>query len=162
MVGVKKKAFDAAINIQGDEPLISEKLILQIYETLKKNTFAVVSAARLNNSYQEFCSKNVVKVIVDSEDQALYFSRSPIPFCEKDRFDGFLQHIGIYGYTAGALEIFVMGEMAPMEKSENLEQLRFLYHQQKIAIVPTDYESHGVDIPEDIKKVETFLKRTNG
>ena len=157
-----KKAFDAAINIQGDEPLIPEKLIFQIYETLKKNIFAVVSAARLNNSYQDFNSKNVVKVIVDRENLALYFSRSPIPFCEKDRFDGFLQHIGIYGYTAGALETFVKGEMAPMEKSEKLEQLRFLYHQQKIAIVPTDYESHGVDIPEDIKKVESFLKRTNG
>jgi 3-deoxy-manno-octulosonate cytidylyltransferase (CMP-KDO synthetase) len=159
---LKRRAFDGVVNIQGDEPLISEKLILQICETLKKNIFAVASAARLNTSYRDFCSKNVVKVVVDKDNLALYFSRSPIPYCEKDRFNGFLQHIGIYGYTTEILENYMAGEAAPMEKSEKLEQLRFLHQQKKIAIVPTDYESIGVDIPSDIKKVEAFLKKNHG
>jgi 3-deoxy-manno-octulosonate cytidylyltransferase (CMP-KDO synthetase) len=158
---IKKKDFDAVVNIQGDEPLISEKLILQIYETLSKNIFTVVSAARFNQSYREFCSKNVVKVILNKNNQALYFSRSPIPYCEKDRFEGFFQHIGIYGYTREALEVYMAGEVAPMEKSEKLEQLRFLHLQQKIVIVPTGYESHGVDIPADVEKVEAILKKTH-
>jgi 3-deoxy-manno-octulosonate cytidylyltransferase (CMP-KDO synthetase) len=155
---LKKKNWDAVINIQGDEPLISEKLILQIYEALNKNIFAVVSAARFNHSYQDFCSKNVVKVVIDIDNQALYFSRSPIPYCEKHPFEGFFQHIGIYGYTRKALESYMTGEVALMEKTEKLEQLRFLHQQQKIAIIQTEYESHGVDIPADIAKVEAILR----
>jgi 3-deoxy-manno-octulosonate cytidylyltransferase (CMP-KDO synthetase) len=152
---------DAVINIQGDEPLISEKLILQIYEVLNKKIFDVVSAARFNCSYQDFCSKNVVKVVFDICNQALYFSRSPIPYCEKDRFEGFFQHIGIYGYTRKALKSYMTGKIAPMEKIEKLEQLRFLHQQQKIAIIPTEYESQGVDIPADIEKVEAILRENH-
>lgn len=159
---IKDKNFDAAINIQGDEPLISEKLIRQLYDSLNKNMFAVVSAARFNLLYQDFCSSNVVKVVFNKEHQALYFSRSPIPYCEKDRFKGFFQHIGIYGYTRQALEIYMSGEVAPMEKSEKLEQLRFLHLQQTITIVPTEYVSHGVDVPGDIEKVEAILRGTHG
>lgn len=158
---IKKKNFDAVVNIQGDEPLISEKLVLQIYQALSENIFDVVSAARFNDSYHQFCSKNVVKVVFDNRNQALYFSRSPIPFCEKDRFEGFFQHIGIYGYTRAALGSYMNGGAAPMEESEKLEQLRFLYLRHKIAIVPTEYESHGVDIPADIKKVEAIIRRTS-
>ncbi len=158
---VKNKDFEAVINIQGDEPLISEKLIVQVYEALNKNIFDVVSAARKNHSYREFCSKNVVKVVVNKNNQALYFSRSPVSYCEKDRFKGFFQHIGIYGYTCAALESYIKGEVSTMEKLEKLEQLRFLYLGQKIFIVPTEYESHGVDIPADIKKVEKILKTSH-
>jgi 3-deoxy-manno-octulosonate cytidylyltransferase (CMP-KDO synthetase) len=158
---LKKRGFDAAVNIQGDEPLVSEKLIAQIHETLDKGISDVVSAARFNGSYRDFCSKNVVKVIVNNGNEALYFSRSPIPFCEKDRFEGFFQHIGIYGYTREALQSYMTGEVTSMEKLERLEQLRFLHLQKKIVIVPTDYESHGVDIPADIKKVEAIIRRTH-
>jgi len=157
---IKKSNFDAVINIQGDEPLISEKLVLQVHRALNKKVFDVVSAARFNTSYREFCSKNVVKVVFNNAYQALYFSRSPIPNCEKDRFDGFFQHIGIYGYTRAALESYMAGAVAPMEKSEKLEQLRFLHLEQKIFIVQTEYESHGVDVPADIKKVEAIIRRT--
>jgi len=159
---LKKMDCQAAVNIQGDEPLISEKLIFQVYEALNKNIFDVVSAARLNKSYRDFCSKNVVKVVLDQSFRAMYFSRSPIPFCGKDLFEGFFQHIGIYGYTRNALEAFIKGEVTPMEKTEKLEQLRFLHLQLKIAIVPTEYESYGVDVPSDIKKVAAIIKRTHG
>jgi 3-deoxy-manno-octulosonate cytidylyltransferase (CMP-KDO synthetase) len=155
---LKKSDCDAVVNVQGDEPLISEKLIFQIHETLNKNIFAVVSAARFNHSYQDFCSKNIVKVVFDVGHQALYFSRAPIPYCEKDLFRGFFQHIGIYGYTREALKSYMAGEITSMEKTEKLEQLRFLHQQHSIAIIPTEYESHGVDIPADIEKVEAILR----
>jgi len=158
---LKKRNCAAVINVQGDEPLISEKLILQIYEALNKNIFDVVSAARFNRSYLDFCSKNVVKVVFDIGQQALYFSRAPIPHCEKNLFEGFYQHIGIYGYTRQALESCMTGEVAPMEKTEKLEQLRFLHRQQKIAIVLAEYESQGVDIPADIAKVEAILRENH-
>jgi len=155
---LNKTNCDAAINIQGDEPLISEKLILQIYEVLNKNIFDVVSAARFNRSYLDFVSKNVVKVVLDIGNQALYFSRSPVPFCEKDQFEGFFQHIGIYGYTRKALTSYMTAKVTAMEKTEKLEQLRFLYQGLKILILSTEYESFGVDIPADIKKVEAILR----
>jgi 3-deoxy-manno-octulosonate cytidylyltransferase (CMP-KDO synthetase) len=154
----KKKDFDAVVNVQGDEPLISEKLISQTYRALNEGVFKVITAVRFSRSYEDFISKNVVKVVLKGDDQALYFSRSPIPYCEKDRFDGFFQHIGIYGYTREALEKYLSGEITAMEKSEKLEQLRFLYLGEKVFVVHTEYESHGVDVPADIDKVEALLR----
>ncbi|MCX6555835.1 MAG: 3-deoxy-manno-octulosonate cytidylyltransferase [Candidatus Aminicenantes bacterium] len=150
---------DAAVNIQGDEPLISEKLIFQIYDALSKKTLPVVSAARFNISYQDFLSKNIVKVVLAADHQAIYFSRSPVPYCEKDLFKGFFQHIGIYGYTREALKAYMEGEISPLEKTEKLEQLRFLHLGLNITIVLTEYESHGVDVPADIDKVTAILRR---
>lgn len=156
---LKQSDWDAVVNIQGDEPLISEKLIFQIHEALNKKTFPIVSAAHFNISYQDYCSKNIVKVVLAADHQALYFSRSPIPYCEKDLFKGFFQHIGIYGYTRGALEAYMLREISPLEKTEKLEQLRFLYSGLNITIVLTDYESHGVDVPADIDRVTAILER---
>jgi 3-deoxy-manno-octulosonate cytidylyltransferase (CMP-KDO synthetase) len=155
---IQKRNIDAVVNIQGDEPLVSHQLIVQIHDFLNKPGSAVVSAARFSRSYLDFCSPNVVKVVLNQKNQALYFSRSAIPFCEKDRFNGFFQHIGIYGYTRRALETYMSEKVAPMEAFEKLEQLRFLYLQQTIDIVLSDYESHGVDVPADIEKIEAILR----
>jgi len=153
---VEKKDYEAVINIQGDEPLISEKLIREVYQVLGKRN--IVSAARRNDSYEDFGSKNVVKVVCDNKKQALYFSRAPIPFCGKELFKGFFQHIGIYGYTKKVLEIFIRAGISHLEKTENLEQLRFLFLGEKIHIIETDYVSHGVDVPDDIGKIEKILR----
>lgn len=153
---VEKKDYEAVINIQGDEPLISEKLIGEVFRVLGKKN--IVSAARRNNAYVDFCSKNVVKVVCNNKNQALYFSRSPIPYCEKELFKGFFQHIGIYGYTKKTLEIFVGAGISQLEKNESLEQLRFLFLGEKIHIIETDYISHSVDIPDDIGKIERMLR----
>lgn len=153
---IEKKDYDAVINIQGDEPLISEKLIREIYQVLGKRN--IVSAARRNDSYRDFISENIVKVVCDINWQALCFSRAPIPFCEKNLFKGFFQHIGIYGYTRKVLEMFIRAEMSHLEESENLEQLRFLFQGEKIHIIETDYISHGVDVPDDIGKIEKLLQ----
>jgi 3-deoxy-manno-octulosonate cytidylyltransferase (CMP-KDO synthetase) len=155
---IKKKDFDAVINIQGDEPLISEQLIFDVFRALENNICAIVSAARFNRSYREFCSENVVKVVFDNRNQALYFSRSPIPFCGEKSFHGFYQHIGIYGYTKKKLEVFSKNEISQLEADEKLEQLRFLILRQKIHIIQTDFVSHGVDVPDDIEKIEKLLR----
>jgi len=156
---VKDKSYDAVVNIQGDEPLISEALIREISQSLRKNP--VVTAARRNGSYEDFCSRNVVKVVCDLEGRALYFSRAPIPFCDEDRFDEFFQHIGIYGYTIEKLEAFIRSGASVVEAKENLEQLRFLFMGQAMQVIQTDFVSHGVDVPGDIAKIEPLLEGRN-
>ncbi len=155
-----KKNYEAVVNVQGDEPLISEKLIGQVHQALEKGN--IVSAARRNDSYEDFGSKNIVKVLCDNKNQALYFSRAPIPFCEKSEFTSFFQHIGIYGYTMKALEIFIGAGECALEKCESLEQLRFLFLGERIHIIETDYLSHGVDVPDDIGKIEKILRDQHG
>jgi len=153
---IKKTDFDAVVNIQGDEPLIPEKLVSDVCRALA--TDAIVSAARFSDSYDDFCSRHVVKVVCDRQDRALYFSRAPIPFAAQGSFHGFMQHIGIYGYTKEMLRLFVNSGAVELELGENLEQLRFLFLGRAIRIIRTDFVSHGVDVPEDIRKIEKLLR----
>lgn len=153
---IKNKDLAAVVNIQGDEPLIPEKLIRAVALALEKDS--VVSAARSSSSHEDFLSRHVVKVVCDRNGQALYFSRAPIPFQEKASSGVFLQHIGIYGYTKEMLRAFVGSDVAELEQRENLEQLRFLYLGFPIRILMTAFVSHGVDIPADIEKIERLLR----
>ena len=157
----KLKQFDAVVNIQGDEPLISEVLISDIYNTLSCGEHDVVTAVSFNISHEDYLSKDIVKVVLNHDFQAMYFSRSPIPFISKENFNGFYQHIGIYGYLKSAIEKFVQYQQADLELAENLEQLRFLANGIIIKAVVSDYQSVGVDIPEDIKKVENIIRTKN-
>jgi len=153
---IEKTDFDAVVNIQGDEPLIPEKLVSEV--CLGLATDAIVSAARHSDSYDDFCSRHVVKVVCDAQNRALYFSRAPIPFAEKGSFHGFMQHIGIYGYTREMLRLFVASGAVELELGENLEQLRFLFLGRTMRMIRTDFISHGVDVPEDIIKIEKLLR----
>jgi 3-deoxy-manno-octulosonate cytidylyltransferase (CMP-KDO synthetase) len=153
---IEKKDLDAVVNIQGDEPLIPEQLIAEVRRALAGD--AVVSAARHSASYDDFCSRHTVKVVCDERGRSLYFSRSPIPYSEIGSFNGFLQHIGIYGYSREMLRVFVSNGAAELEQRENLEQLRFLSLGQPIRVLLTDFVSHGVDVPEDIAKIERLLR----
>jgi len=153
---IAKRDFDAVVNIQGDEPLIPEKLVDEVRRALA--TTEIVSAARHSDSYDDFCSRHVVKVVCDEGGHSLYFSRAPIPFSEKGSFRGFLQHIGIYGYSKEMLRVFISNGPTELEQRENLEQLRFLALGQPIRVLLTDFVAHGVDIPEDIGKIESLLR----
>ncbi len=156
---IAKSDWDAAINIQGDEPLISEKLIEKVFAAMEKRKGEeVITACRWNESYDGFNSSQVVKVVIDRSSNALYFSRNPIPYCEKPLFKGFYQHVGIYGYTRKALELFQKSVPGYIEKMENLEQLRFLELGVKIHVLITDYLSAGVDVPADIERIERMLR----
>lgn len=155
---LKGSKYDAAINIQGDEPLISEKLISDIYDNLNTGKYEVITAAFFNNSMGDYLSENVVKAVFDKNSEALYFSRSPVPFVKKDNFNGFFQHIGIYGYMKKTIEYFFNCPVSALEEYEKLEQLRFLDNGVNIKIIETDYKSFGVDIPGDVEKIEKLLR----
>jgi 3-deoxy-manno-octulosonate cytidylyltransferase (CMP-KDO synthetase) len=158
---VKDMSVDGIVNIQGDEPLIPEKLIEEIYNSLLKDDSDVVTAAFKNDSIKDFRSSNIVKVIVDNTGNALYFSRAMIPNNEYSKFDNFLHHIGIYGYKKAVLKDFIESKNSLLEEKENLEQLRFLENGVKIKVLKTNYKSMGVDVPGDIGIVEKLIKEKN-
>ena len=159
---------DLVVNVQGDEPLINPELINQVAHLLdQRPTASMSTAAHEIHELAEFTNPNVVKVIIDQAQLALYFSRAPIPWWR----DGFakgiqslpqpapLRHIGIYAYRAGFLQNFPSLPPAPIETGEALEQLRALWHGYKIAVhITPEAPGPGVDTPEDLARVRALLK----
>lgn len=154
---LENRDFDAAVNIQGDEPIISEKLLAELVEQLETGQHDVVTAYHYNTSYEDYLSRHVVKVVTGSDSQALYFSRSPIPFIEKKDFSGFFHHIGLYGYLKRAVEKFIKLPHSSLEKTEKLEQLRFLENGIPIKVIQSRYPALGVDVPSDVQRIELML-----
>jgi 3-deoxy-manno-octulosonate cytidylyltransferase (CMP-KDO synthetase) len=158
---------DVVVNVQGDEPLIDPALIDSVAHLLEQRREASMStAAHPIASVEEFRNPNVVKVVLQADGLALYFSRAPIPWWR----DGFaagittlpepapLRHIGIYGYRAGFLRAFPRMPQAPVESCEALEQLRALWHGHRIAVhVTPDDPGAGVDTPEDLERVRSIF-----
>ena len=144
------------INIQGDEPLIRGEMIDDLVKALQDEAIPMVTLAAKGNDLDLLNENNVIKVVQDIEGFALYFSRSPLPFQASDYF---LQHIGIYGYQKEFL--LALSQMPPsrLERTENLEQLRALENGYKIKIIETQFSTLSVDSPQDIIKVENFLKK---
>jgi 3-deoxy-manno-octulosonate cytidylyltransferase (CMP-KDO synthetase) len=159
---------DLVVNVQGDEPLINPTLINQVAALLEQRPSASMStAAHEIHNLSEFTNSNVVKVVLDKEQLALYFSRAPIPWWRDGFAQGIqslpkpapLRHIGIYAYRVGFLQSFPSMTPAPIEKGEALEQLRAMWHGHKIAVhITPDAPGPGVDTPEDLEKVRALLK----
>jgi 3-deoxy-manno-octulosonate cytidylyltransferase (CMP-KDO synthetase) len=155
---------DGVLNIQGDEPLIDPRAIDAVARALADAEMS--TAATPIEEVEELENPNVVKVVVNAAGQALYFSRRTIPYV-RDAAMGekqlaafpFLKHLGIYGYRRGALLRLVKWKVSPLERAEKLEQLRALENGLQIAVVRVDYNSVGVDVPADLKRVEQILKR---
>ncbi len=156
------------VNVQGDEPLIPPALINDVARVLTERPDASMStAAHAIASLEEFTNPNVVKVVMDARQMALYFSRAPIPWWRDGQAEGSfkalpnpapLRHIGIYGYRAGFLALFPNLPPAPVETMESLEQLRALWHGHRIAVHVTDQApGPGVDTPEDLARVQALL-----
>jgi len=143
------------INIQGDEPLLHVSMIEDLVQALQDEAIHMATLAVKDNHVADIENQNIVKVVKDSEDFALYFSRSPIPF---DSADYFWKHIGIYGYQRTFLLKFESLQETRLEKTEKLEQLRALENGYRIKIVDTLHSILSVDTPEDIIKVEYFLR----
>lgn len=149
---------DVYVNIQGDEPLIPPDLIDSLVQPFLKNkSISVTTGVKKIINTEELNSPNVVKAVFDKNNFALYFSRSLIPFNRDNVIIDHYKHIGIYAYTKEALTDFFQFDRGILEKSENLEQLRFLENGYKIFVIETEYDSIGVDVIEDIKKVENAL-----
>jgi 3-deoxy-manno-octulosonate cytidylyltransferase (CMP-KDO synthetase) len=147
------------INVQGDEPMISPKLIDQLATTLQAGKkLGMITAATRFTSVDDVADPNIVKVVLDSDSNALYFSRAPIPFAR----DGIslvphYRHQGIYGYSLPLLLKFVKWKPTRLEQTEQLEQLRALEHGIKIRVLITSRISTGVDTPEDVALIERML-----
>jgi 3-deoxy-manno-octulosonate cytidylyltransferase (CMP-KDO synthetase) len=154
---------DAVVNVQGDEPLIDPALINACADQLDQRPDCVVStAAHPLEDASHFGNPNVVKVVTDAAGRALYFSRAPIPWWRDAPSSGQaasgagapLRHIGIYGYRAGFLRRFPQLPPSPLEQVESLEQLRVLWHGERIAVhITQQVPGAGVDTPEDLARV---------
>ena len=153
---------DILVNIQGDEPLIDPKLIDELVAKLKGGKgFEMATAVTPIKSVADYAAKTVVKVVLDRDDGALYFSRAPIP-CDRDHEPDlasglYVRHLGIYAYRGGFLKRYIAEPPCALEKTEKLEQLRALWMGARIAVVKTDDEGVGVDTPEDAERVAAIL-----
>ncbi|TKI70232.1 3-deoxy-manno-octulosonate cytidylyltransferase [Sulfurimonas crateris] len=149
------------INVQADEPFIEadvvEKLIKRLEELKQKGEEFIMASCYNSINSESAQDANLVKVVLDDQDNAIYFSRSPIPYNRSGEAQYF-GHIGIYGFSKKSLKEFCDLNDAPIEDIEKLEQLRAIYHQKKISMVKVTSTGFGIDTEEDLKRaVEIFL-----
>ena len=164
---LKLSDLDIVVNVQGDEPLIDPALVSAVATLLEQRPEASMStAAHPLHEVAEFTNPNVVKVVLDARNLALYFSRAPIAWWRDGYAQGVktlaspapLRHIGIYGYRVGFLRQFPRLPQAPIEITEALEQLRAMWHGHRIAVhVTPEAPGPGVDTPEDLERVRRLL-----
>ena len=156
---------DAVVNVQGDEPLIPATVIDAVAGALADAEMTTVATPVRNIA--EYSDPNAVKVVVDAAGRALYFSRRVIPFvCDSAQESPeqqlaafpFLKHLGIYGYRRDTLKRLVEFAPSPLEQAEQLEQLRALENGIGIAVCLVEHESIGVDVPEDVQRVEALMR----
>jgi 3-deoxy-manno-octulosonate cytidylyltransferase (CMP-KDO synthetase) len=152
---------DYVVNLQGDEPFLPADIINRVVEALDIPGVVMSSACSPLKEQSDAANPNVVKVVLDRSGDALYFSRSRIPFLRQD--DGLaapiFRHIGIYGFHRDFLLKYAALERTPLEICESLEQLRALEHGYKIRVLVVESEFVGIDSPEDLAKAEEILAR---
>ncbi len=157
------------VNVQGDEPLIPPVIVSQVAENLDKHQVNMATLAVKLSTREELFNPNVVKTLTDKNGMALYFSRATIPF-GRDHFpncddafvqqQNYLRHIGIYAYKAGFIKQYVAWEPTALEQLESLEQLRALWHGEKIHLeLAKEAPQVGVDTAEDLERVRQILSQ---
>jgi 3-deoxy-manno-octulosonate cytidylyltransferase (CMP-KDO synthetase) len=164
---------EIVVNVQGDEPLIDPHLIDAVAHLLaQRPDCAMSTAAHAIEHWDDFLNPNIVKVVTDNRQTALYFSRAPIPYGRDFAQQAWwqqpncagpapLRHVGIYGYRVGFLSRFPTLSAAPLERLESLEQLRALWHGHRIAVHLSERApGPGVDTPEDLEQVRAILAGT--
>ncbi|MFW6139939.1 MAG: 3-deoxy-manno-octulosonate cytidylyltransferase [Acidobacteriota bacterium] len=148
--------FPIIISIQGDEPLVHPEMIDSLIKVLQKKTAPMATLRQKNKNLEDLNNKNIVKIVIDCEENALYFSRSPIPHFPSGYF---WHHIGVYGFQKSFLMKYKKMPVSFLEKSENLEQLRVLENGYKIKTVETHLPALSVNLPEDIAEVEKLMNK---
>ena len=155
---------DVVVNVQGDEPLIAPAMIDACAALLVARPQCVMSTvAHALDDAAEFANPNVVKLVTDAQGLALYFSRAMIPFWRdgagQPKPGAVLRHVGLYAYHAGFLRRFPGLAVSPLEQIESLEQLRVLWHGERIAVhVSAELPGPGVDSPEDLARVRAIIR----
>lgn len=154
------KHFSAVINIQGDEPFISPVQIELLASAFLKPATEIATLVKVADNSQDLFNPNKPKVVVSEQGNALYFSRSPIPYlrgvdeAEWHVKHKFYNHIGLYGYRADILAKITKLDRGTLEKCESLEQLRWLENGYQIAVMETELESLSIDTPEDLQALK--------
>ncbi|MFP4369851.1 MAG: 3-deoxy-manno-octulosonate cytidylyltransferase [Candidatus Kapaibacterium sp.] len=158
------KDADIVVNIQGDEPLIHPGLVDGLILELENSAADVATAVSVISDFEDLHNPAVVKVVMDKNHRALYFSRSPVPHYRDRMHDAgiirefdFYRHIGIYAYEYQALKRFTKLEQSRLEKAEKLEQLRLLEDGAVYRCLITEYESIGIDTAKDLEKVRRII-----
>jgi 3-deoxy-manno-octulosonate cytidylyltransferase (CMP-KDO synthetase) len=163
-VAAAHKDVDIFVNVQGDEPLIEPAAIDQAVEAIEADSEVNVSTLAVPISTPaDIMDPNVVKVVLDFDGNALYFSRAPIPWV-RDRggpvHAQHLKHLGLYAFRRPALLEFATFPQGDLERIEQLEQLRWLENGYRIRVAETEHDSVSVDVPEDVKRVEALLSKS--
>jgi 3-deoxy-manno-octulosonate cytidylyltransferase (CMP-KDO synthetase) len=154
-----REAADVYLNVQGDEPLVRPEQIATLMQVME-NPAAQVGTLMTPAAPVDIPNPNAVKVVTDVDGRALYFSRATIPFDRDGSGPRYFKHLGLYAYRKAALDRFVSLPESSLEKSERLEQLRFLENGTSIYVGQTPYDSVGVDTEEDLQRViEIFTRK---
>ncbi len=143
------------VNVQADEPFIEPEVVSAVYELTRKyadNESVIATSAYKKINNPEADDPNIVKVVTDSSDIALYFSRAKIPYPRDHHFDEYKGHLGIYGYTMKSLSIYCSLPASALEHVEKLEQLRILEAGYRVAMTEVETESFGIDTYEDLQR----------
>jgi len=150
---------DVVVNVQGDEPLVDPRAIEELVAPFVDSSVQMTTLYRRIHEPAELNNPNITKVVVDRGGFAMYFSRAPIPYVRDPRggWPPLYRHIGLYAYRRSALMVLASLPPTPLERAESLEQLRALEHGIRIKAVETQYESFGVDTPEDLEQVRRLL-----
>jgi 3-deoxy-manno-octulosonate cytidylyltransferase (CMP-KDO synthetase) len=150
-------AADVYVNVQGDEPLVRPEQIATLLEVMK-DPAVQVGTVKTPCPPEDSGNPNVVKVVTAPGGRALYFSRATIPYDRDGKKPRYFKHLGLYAYRKPALDLFVSQAESVLEKSERLEQLRFLENGVAIHVGETPYDSVGVDTEEDLQRVAKIIR----
>ena len=150
-------AAEVYLNVQGDEPLTRPEHIVALLE-LMQDPAVQVGTLMTSAAPSDIDNPSAVKVVVDSAGRALYFSRATVPYDRDGAKPAYFKHLGLYGYRKPALDRFVALPESSLERSERLEQLRFLENGIPIHVAETPYDTVGVDTEEDLRRVEDILR----
>lgn len=153
-----RESADVYLNVQGDEPLVRTEQIASLLRVME-NPGALVGTLMTPAAAIDISNPNAVKVVTDLNGRALYFSRATIPFDRDGTAPRYFKHLGLYAYRKPALDQFISLPESSLERSERLEQLRFLENGVEIYVDETPYDSVGVDTEEDLQRVIDILKQ---
>lgn len=162
--------YDVVVNIQGDEPFIHAQQLESIRQCFADNTIDIATLVKPftpNDGFEALENVNSPKVVVNNKMEALYFSRSIIPFTQgKEKAEWlkghtYYKHIGLYAYRANVLKEITSLPQSSLEIAESLEQLRWLENGYKIKVGISEIETIGIDTPEDLQRAEEFLQKNN-